>query len=255
MDTDTLVESRIEDGQRLLSRLAASGFDVTAASWVKTGDDGRWSLYIASRAVDERGLAAAYSEAYGVLQSMDDSELSMFEVKLLSPQSPVARDVLEFQRRHPGRMPTRTRQPQLGNLAIEEAYIYPPPVQQRRGKITLEKRKLKTAVEQTARVDELVAPLSPQESRAKEQIVASGVSPAQADYWVRKKREEERERPPIPAGTVVNAQVAAWWGEKPEDDPNPLLLVQAPDGAQGLTFKNNTEPVGGAIGSGEGTVV
>jgi hypothetical protein len=91
-------------------------------------------------------------------------------------------------------------------------------------------------------VEQLVAPLSPQESRAVAQLVASGISPSQADYWVRKKREAVQAKPPIPAETIVNARVAAWWGDKPEDDPNPLLLVEASDGAQGLTFKDNTEP-------------
>jgi len=69
---------------------------------------------------------------------------------------------------------------------------------------------------------------------------AFGFAPATAEYWVRKRREQQK--PPIPAGTVVSAEVAAWWGDKPEDDPNPLLRVEAPDGAQGLTLRENTEP-------------
>jgi hypothetical protein len=88
-------------------------------------------------------------------------------------------------------------------------------------------------------MEDVLAPLSAQESRAMEQIVASGASPVQAAYWVRKKREVGR--PPIPAGTVVDAHVVAWWGDRAEDDPNPLIEVVAPDGAHGFTFKDNTE--------------
>jgi len=243
MGTDTLVENQISDGQTLLTRLAGAGFDVTAACWVKTSEEGRWFLYIVSKAVDERGPAAAYREAYGVLQSMDSPWISMSEVKLISPQNPIAQDVLEIQRHHPGRTPTRTRRSQLGNVAIDEAYIYPPRIRQQHGPLALGKRKLKTAVEQLLRMEDMLAPPSPQESEAMELIVASGLSTAQADYWVRKRREEERKRPPIPAGTEVNAEIVAWWGDTPDNDPNPLLRVEAANGAQGLTFKNNTEPV------------
>jgi hypothetical protein len=93
------------------------------------------------------------------------------------------------------------------------------------------------------RAGDVAAPLSPQEVHALGQIVASGISPEQADYWVRKKRELQTESQDIPAGTVVDAYVTAWWGDTPEEDPNPLLLVKSAGGAEGLTFLNNTEPL------------
>jgi hypothetical protein len=86
-------------------------------------------------------------------------------------------------------------------------------------------------------------PLSPLEQDVYDQLVATGSSREQALDWIRKRREKEHPRPPIPAGTVVHAELAAWWGKKPEDDPNPLFRVKAPDGAEGLTFMDNTEPV------------
>jgi hypothetical protein len=72
--------------------------------------------------------------------------------------------------------------------------------------------------------------------------VEGGVDRDRAEYWARKKREAKCSRPPIPAGTVVRTRVAAWWGENPEDDPNPLLEVEAEGGARGLVFKDETEP-------------
>jgi hypothetical protein len=103
--------------------------------------------------------------------------------------------------------------------------------------------RLKTDVEQKFRDDEFLEPLTPRETGVLGQIVASGVAPVQAEYLVRKRREIDRHRPSIPAGTVVDAWITGWWGDEPEDDPNPLLEVEADDGRLGLTFKDNTEPV------------
>jgi hypothetical protein len=75
-----------------------------------------------------------------------------------------------------------------------------------------------------------------------ENQIASGVSPEDADRWVRKQHPQPPSRPPIPAGTVVNAWVAAYWGDRPEDDPDPTLLVEAADGARGLVPRSQTEP-------------
>jgi hypothetical protein len=62
---------------------------------------------------------------------MEAPWVSMSEIKLISPNNPIARDVLEIQRRYPARIATRSRRPQLGDIAIEEVYIYPPPEPER----------------------------------------------------------------------------------------------------------------------------
>ena len=125
MDTETLVDRRINDGRKLLMRLAGVGFDVSVAFWAKTSDDGRWFLYIAAKMVDEKGLAAAYGEAYGVLQSMESPALSMFEVKLISPATPIATDAVRLRDRTRGSHPFLMRVDALGSLSVGEVYIYP----------------------------------------------------------------------------------------------------------------------------------
>jgi hypothetical protein len=70
MDTVTLVEAQIEDGQRLLDRLVEEGLVVRAACWVKPVEEDRWSLYIATPVVDEKGAAPAYRQVYRVLRSL-----------------------------------------------------------------------------------------------------------------------------------------------------------------------------------------
>jgi hypothetical protein len=124
MDTDTLVDKKI-DGRKLLARLAKNGFAVAAACWVKTSEEERWFLYIASNAVDQKGLSAAYTDAYGALLSMDDPWISMGEIKLISPNHPIARDLVAILEKHSGRGPIRTNRPRIGDVGIEEGYIYP----------------------------------------------------------------------------------------------------------------------------------
>lgn len=126
MDTESLVEEKVDAGRKLISRLMSDGFDVAAACWLKTSEEGEWFLYVASEDVDKKGLAAAYREAYGALQARGDDGVSMSQLKLISPSHPIALDVLDIHRRYPARIATRTRRPQFGNVAIDEAYIYPP---------------------------------------------------------------------------------------------------------------------------------
>lgn len=241
MDQISLVDSRIADGRKLVLQLIHDGFEVIAAFWLKAPDDAWWHLIIASRVMDQVGPGEAYRALQASLQRLPGLSLSLIEIKLIGAANPLAEAVRKLQQQAGGHRPIHFHGGKLGDLVIEEVYIYPLASRQKRNPITLGKRKLKTAVEQTPRMDERLVQLSSRESRALEQIVASGISPIQADYWVRRKRMEER--PPIPAGTVVNAEIVAWWGDTPEDDHDPLLRVEAPGGVQGLTFKHNTEAV------------
>jgi hypothetical protein len=238
MATDTLVDNQIDAGRELLLRLARSNFDVTAAYWVKIGDEGRWLLYVVSKAVEEKGLAAAYRDAYGELQAINNPWVSLSDLKLLHPHDPIARDFAALFGQRPGRVPARAYRMLLGNEAIEEAYVYPPLPFPKQSPM-VEKRRLKNDVQQVERPEDYV--LTQAEQAAVIQLMSSGVNAKQAEEWVRKKREKKHPRPPIPAGTIVNAWAAAYWGS-PGDDPNPLLMVEAPDGARGLVFKEDTEP-------------
>lgn len=126
MDQGTLVENQIDDGLKLVELLAAAKFDVTAAWWVRTSEDGRWTLYIASKVVDESGTGDPYREVHRGLTTMSDPWISMSEIKVIGSTDPITKDVLAIQARHPGGMPTRSRKSRLGDLAIEEVYIYSP---------------------------------------------------------------------------------------------------------------------------------
>jgi hypothetical protein len=243
MDQITLVDRRIADGLKLVLQLAQDGFDFTAAFWLRPVDDNWWHLYVASKLVEEQDPAVAYRKVQASLRQLTGITISLSDVKLIGASDPLSHDILKIRKHCTGVAPIRFGGARLGDMFVEEALIYPPIQKDKRSAYTLGKRRLKTSVQQTARAGDVAAPLSPQEVHALGQIVASGINPTQADYWVRKKREMQRENQNIPAGTVVDTYITAWWGDTPDDDPNPLLLVKTAEGVEGLTFLNNTEPI------------
>jgi hypothetical protein len=125
MDTEVLVENRIEDGGRLLVELAREGFDVAVAVWVRTSEEGLWHLYIASDSVTPETLGDVYRRVYVCLRKIPEPRLSMLEIKLVHSSNSIARDAIAVRDRHSGREPVRFQGKRLGDLAIEEAYIYP----------------------------------------------------------------------------------------------------------------------------------
>jgi hypothetical protein len=126
MDTVTLVDNQIDDGQRLLDQLAADGFVVRAACWVKPADEDRWSLYVVAPAVDAQGTLEAYRQVYGVLRSLEGACVTTSDIKLVGENHPVAKDVLDILRRNPAGGAPRSRRPLLGGSAVEEVYVYAP---------------------------------------------------------------------------------------------------------------------------------
>lgn len=137
MDTITLVNELVDDGQRLIDRLNEEDIPTVIACWVKPVEEDRWSLCIATPLVDERGAAKAYREVYRVLRSLGNSLVTDSDINLVGPNDPITRDVLEIKERFRGSLPTRSRRPQLGTLAVEETYVYPAPLpQQLKRKVT-----------------------------------------------------------------------------------------------------------------------
>src|SRR5713226_7113031 len=126
MDQISLVDRRIDDGQRLVQRLVQDNFDVTVAFWLKTSEEDWWHLYIASKVVDERGPAEAYRALLASLQQLPGTTVSLTDVKLIGVSNPITTDVLKIQHRYSGRAPIRFGGGYFGGITVEEALIYPP---------------------------------------------------------------------------------------------------------------------------------
>jgi hypothetical protein len=121
-----LVENQIDDGSKILEQLRSKNIDVTAAFWLKPIDDERWYFYIALQAVDDKGLAAAYREINAAIQNLQNLWIDLFQLKLIGANDPIAKDVLRIRDRGGAPLATRVRGYKLGEVYIDEAYIYPP---------------------------------------------------------------------------------------------------------------------------------
>jgi hypothetical protein len=130
MVTDTLVSNLVGDGQRLVDELPRSGFAVAAAFWLKASEDCKWYFYIVSPSVDSDGLAKAYRRLHPLVRNLSAPvEIDPLEIKLIGPSNPIARDVVAVLGRFTGtsRLPILWGGKELGNVSIEEAYLYPLP--------------------------------------------------------------------------------------------------------------------------------
>jgi hypothetical protein len=126
----TLVEMQINEGQRLIDRLVQEGVDVTAAAWVKESESGDWYLYLVTPLVGADGATRpAYHRVNTVIREMQKEGFGMdpFAKKVIGPHDPIARDMVANRGGRPGGPPTPFRGSRLGDLGVEEAYIYPPP--------------------------------------------------------------------------------------------------------------------------------
>ena len=126
----TLVEMQLQEGQRLIDRLIKEGVAVTAAAWVKETESGDWYLYLATPLVTEDGgKRPAYHRVNAVILEMQREGFAMdpIEKKVIGPHDPIAKDIVANRSSGPTGPPTPFRGSRLGDLAVDEAYIYPRP--------------------------------------------------------------------------------------------------------------------------------
>jgi hypothetical protein len=122
MDTATLVDEQIVEGKSLVNQLKERHFPVSAAFWVLTSDEGLWFLFIASPVVDEEGLAAAYRRVNTELSRCGVRGILRTDIKVVGVGDPIAIDAMKYRS---NAQSTRYGGRKLGNLIVEEAYIYP----------------------------------------------------------------------------------------------------------------------------------
>ncbi len=125
MDQDLLVDDRIDDGEKVLSLLVRSGFDVAVAFWLQMSEDSSWYLYIASNAVNPGRVGDAYRTLYACLTKIPNNSVAISEVMMVPASDPIARAALALRDRKPEWLPVRYQGKRLGDQPIEEAYIYP----------------------------------------------------------------------------------------------------------------------------------
>jgi hypothetical protein len=126
MDSDTLVDNQIEEGQRLLALLREQGIVVRAACWVKSIDTDRWVLYIATPSVDEKGPLEAYRQLTPTLRSLDTGWLTSSDVTLVGEKHLIVRDAVEILQRFPHWTKIRPPRPLFGGIpGVDKVFVYP----------------------------------------------------------------------------------------------------------------------------------
>lgn len=124
MDQAALVNRQFDDVPRLIGGLERNNFDVKTALWLYSSEADQWYLYLASDIVDQKGAAQAYRELGRSMRRLTDLRIGQFDVKLIGPEHPLAKAVMEFQSISPDPRPTHVRGANLGKVYIEDAYIY-----------------------------------------------------------------------------------------------------------------------------------
>jgi hypothetical protein len=124
MDRESLVIEEADAGSELVRRFHSS-MPVEAAFWIKSVDDGRWTLYIASNRIDEKTFDHGYGEVLRLAQEMNNPYIDPFQVKLVRADDPLALAAREIHRRYPGNLATRFGGKEFGGMAVEGVYIYP----------------------------------------------------------------------------------------------------------------------------------
>ncbi len=126
MDTELLVEDRIEDGRVLLQSLVAVGFKIDVAFWVKPGEDASWRLYIAPAGFSPGDRSAAHSTVYVTLDNIPGTSISASDITLLDSASPAAKAAAELRDQTSTRPLRGYHDKRFGALFAKETYIYPP---------------------------------------------------------------------------------------------------------------------------------
>jgi hypothetical protein len=122
MATDTLVNERIDQGLALIEELRKRSFPFTAVFWAKTSEDEAWNLYIATPLYDKEGPLRAYQDLFAIVRNVPSAFSLQFEIKVIGSSNPAAKEVEKIQSH--AFLQGRQRFRSLGNMVIEEAYIY-----------------------------------------------------------------------------------------------------------------------------------
>ena len=81
-------------------------------------------FFLVSDVVDQKGITEAYKAVYKVMKRLTNLGIDRFEVKLVGPGDPVAKAVIDFLSKQHAPVATRVRGTNLGDVYIENAYIY-----------------------------------------------------------------------------------------------------------------------------------
>ena len=122
MDYETLVETDIEKGQRVIDALHDDEIDVDVAFWAKLSIYDSWRLFVTAQSLDNKPLLEARAEASRAI----DGKFAFSEppVIVLRTSDPMAVAVREEAAKRKGTGPIRLPMRQFSNRFIEDGWVY-----------------------------------------------------------------------------------------------------------------------------------
>ena len=124
MDQDSLVKDQIGAGSQLIAKFNKYA-KLQAAFWLKESDTGNWFLYLVSDQINDSNFNLAYGEVNRILRAEAERCLDPMEIKVAGVEDSVAKAVLAIQQEVPITSVTRLRNRRLGDLTVDEVYLYP----------------------------------------------------------------------------------------------------------------------------------
>jgi len=113
------ISPEVEEGQRLLSRLAEMEFPVEAAFWAKNGQESdRRSLVLVTPRVAEAGSLSTYRQVIEAMRDVGAVFLTSTDVRVAGDADPLGNEVRRFQKHFPEVTKPRDRLPLV-------EYVYP----------------------------------------------------------------------------------------------------------------------------------
>jgi hypothetical protein len=125
MDQNPLVSELIEVGARFLKEFDKS-YPVAVAFWLKSEDESRWHLHIASEKNRDGNARDAYGAVLRIAAQMKDVSFDPFYVRLCGMDESIVQFALDYRRRYPGRMAAVSNVPSFFGVEVEGMYLYPP---------------------------------------------------------------------------------------------------------------------------------
>ena len=123
----TLLVEQIQDGEKLVRAILEEGaVDVQAAFWIAEEETSQPYLHVVSADVLRLGRRETYGKIRRVIRTMNQPFwIQLDDVKLIDPSRPLAQEVLQRLKQHPGPYPLRAGGAYLGGDYVDQYYIYP----------------------------------------------------------------------------------------------------------------------------------
>ncbi len=127
MDHEILVEETIEEGRRLIERIAEEDLPIVVAAWIKKREHRLWKIHIGACSPRLKDANEAGRITLRALAKMTDPTIVLIDIDLTEASDPVAVDLLALRDRYPRMVATKLKtRRKIGNRETRGLYIYPP---------------------------------------------------------------------------------------------------------------------------------